>query len=169
MATTVRVNEYLHQLRAQHQDDGYIPRAFRTAEEWEKWSDHDWHGHRFGREPGLDSLLENRTAIVLGEPGSGKSTVAGEATRLATDRGWVPVLLRLREFRGDLRSLVANAIPADVLTDAQAAPPLPVLYVLDGLDEVGEDLITPLLEDLKELERGDSASRVLLTSRQAFF
>lgn len=163
------LSDYLQRLAAQHQDDWYIPRAFRTAEEWDKWSSHDWRAHRFGREPGLDSLLEHRRAVVLGEPGSGKSTLASAAIRSAIERGWVPVLLRLREYRGDLAALVERTIPASELAAADSATARPVLYILDGFDEVGEDLIPRLLEELAELERKKAYARVLLTSRQAFF
>jgi hypothetical protein len=169
MAMTDRLREYLQRLAAQHPNDGYIPRVFRTAEEWDKWSSNDWRGHRFGREPGLSSLLEYRRLIVLGEPGSGKSTLASAAIRSAIERGWVPVLVRLREYRGDLPELVARSIPAGVLADALADPSFPILYILDGFDELAEEFIERLLEDLLALEREQNDARVFLTSRQAFF
>jgi len=76
MAITDRVREHLARVAGEHPDAGYITRAFRTAEDWEKWSTHEWRGHRFGNEPGLPALLEYRRIVVLGEPGSGKSTLA---------------------------------------------------------------------------------------------
>jgi hypothetical protein len=71
MAVTDHVRDYLRTVADANRENGYIPRVFRTAEEWDKWSSNDWRGHRFGNEPGLIALLEQRRIIVLGEPGSG--------------------------------------------------------------------------------------------------
>lgn len=168
MATNERVSRYLADLAAKYRDDQYIPRLFRTAEEWDKWANQDWRSHRFGSEPDLEAILEQRRLVILGEPGSGKSTIASAAVRVGLARGWVPVLVSLRGYRGNLKTLIAETIPADVLADVVADQTTQVLFVLDGFDEVADEYIDHLLKDLAELE-GEPNARMLLTSRQAFF
>jgi hypothetical protein len=113
--------------------------------------------------------MEQRRVIVLGEPGSGKSTLAGAAVRAAIDRGWVPVVLKLREYKGDLSGLIRSAIPDAVAGDALAHPQATLYYVLDGFDEVPQAFVAQFLDDLASLERQQPNCRLLLTSRQAFF
>jgi predicted NACHT family NTPase len=169
MPMTDRLREYLRQLVTEHRDDLYIPRVFRRAEDWDKWAGHDWRGHRFGNEPGLLALLEQRRVIVLGEPGCGKSTLASAAVRSAIDKAWVPVLLKLREYKGDLSTQIRNTLPDAVREDVLSDPSTPLLFVPDGFDEVPSELVSRLLEDLTRLERQRPDARLILTSRQAFF
>ena len=43
---TERLREHLARVSVEFLDDGYIPRLFRTADDWDKWSSYEWRGHR---------------------------------------------------------------------------------------------------------------------------
>ena len=108
--------------------------------------------------------LEHRGVILLGEPGSGKTTGARQlAWRLASGHsrpeelglpaGITPVLLRFRNLSREsltqtagLRTLLEHETHCPDAPDDRQSPagPLwngdagPVLWILDGLDEVGQ-------------------------------
>ena len=68
----------------------YTERRFRTNEEWDRMSSSELRNESLGgeMEATLEQLLAHRSAVVLGEPGSGKSTVARVAVERTTARGW---------------------------------------------------------------------------------
>src|SRR5204863_4322786 len=114
--------------------------------------------------------VNHRMVVILGEPGSGKSTVARAAVRTVTSKGWVPLFARLRSYEGDLVELLQPRTPLDVVrgepVDGLA---MTRVLILDGFDEIRQEQPERFVSDLTTFTQSDSTLRVLLTSRQAFF
>ena len=77
------ISRYLEGVVAEHVESNRVDRRYRRAEDWVKWSSHDWRGRRLGEDPQLADVLNNRRVAILGEPGSGKSTAAHSAVEVA--------------------------------------------------------------------------------------
>src|SRR5437016_13116481 len=77
---------------------------------------------------------------------------------------------RLKTYSGDLAALVRLHPSDEVLraTDIDGVPTAR-LYIFDGLDEVPADRFSDFVRKFNELARSEPDSRILLTSRQAFF
>lgn len=156
---------YLERVRARHASLFFRDRHFQTAEEWSRSSAAGYRGWSLaGRQLALPGILENQAFAVLGEPGAGKSTVASASALVALDRGWIPLFASLREYKGDLRSVLRHNAPEDAFE-----PALTRLYILDGFDEVSDDHRDALQTEIENLTSRDRTARFLLTSRQAFF
>jgi hypothetical protein len=111
--------------------------------------------HRFDID---DVLARNRGALIVGGPGSGKSSLLRHVIEVAADRwqvegggAFVPVLVHARSLLSSLpmNKAIAEALRQDLgallgdidLDDLLAGPPLPGLawlIQLDGLDEISE-------------------------------
>ena len=82
----------------------FIERKFIDDEKWRRYAGSE--AFRYSnllreKEPDLDALLLRRRLVIVGEPGSGKSTVAQEAARrLASAAAVLPIFLNLRSYRG---------------------------------------------------------------------
>ena len=146
-----------------------VPRFFKAAEDWEKWSVHGWRGYRFGHDPSLETVLQRQRVVVLGEPGSGKSTLLDAAVGACTENGWLPVRLWLREYQGSLAALIDAALPAHVRAEISAAPDAIKAFLIDGFDEVPLAQSAAFVRDLSELEQAEPNARIVMTSRQAFY
>ena len=122
----------------------------------------------------LKSMREKSPVIILGEPGAGK-TVALErlASEIAADGGpEVPVLVKLRAYRGDLRTLFRTALgepegmkladPADLDVFLNAAR---CWWMFDGLDEAPGHLRAQLVGKLADFIRSNPDHRYVITSR----
>ena len=150
----------------------WLARGFRTAEEWNRWSSFEFRDRAsdVDRDPQLDHVLRHRHAVVVGEAGSGKSVVARKAIELAAQRGLIPIFVPLKAYSGDLSTLIRQHASDDALRATSIEDtPAPHLYIFDGYDEVAADSVNDLVRELDALVHGEPDSRILLTSRQAFF
>ncbi len=115
----------------------FLSRRFITAE---AWTNATTQGGRYlglfrEQEPDLAEVLEHRHILILGEPGAGKSTTARAIVQHLLSPGRpteVPILASLKSYRGDLRALLAQYGPAEILDTGEITR----TYVLDGIDEV---------------------------------
>ena len=150
----------------------WLARSFRTAEEWDRWSSFEYRSRAgdVGPEIQLDNVLHHRYAVVLGEAGSGKSVVARKAIELAAQQDLIPIFIPLAEYTGDLPKLIRQHSSNEALRATSIeGTPAPRLYIFDGYDEVAADRFNDLVDEINALVQGEPDSRILLTSRQAFF
>jgi hypothetical protein len=161
--STDSLERYRTEIQDKYHLSFYRPRRFTPLEDWNRLAKHGVRSSAFlEHSPTLETLLEHRASVVLGEPGSGKSTVANAGMLAAVNRGWVPVFARLGAYSGSL-SQTFEPTPPGTSEDQ------PRLYILDGLDDLPREYLNLLAEELASLGRTESTSRFLLTSRQAFF
>jgi hypothetical protein len=143
----------------------YRERHFETAEQWAKLAGSGHRGWGMSEyHPTLDSLLNNRAVVILGEPGAGKSTSARAAMLKASEREWIPFFAPLREYHGSINSVIQGPLPLEADDSSR-----PRLFVLDGFDEIPEGHLEGFATEIREIESRDPNARFLLTSRQAFF
>jgi hypothetical protein len=96
------------------------------------------------REPKLEEILKHPRLVVLGEPGACKSLVARAAVQeILTNRERVPVFTELKQYRGDLQSLLERSAPHDILSLAVPAglDHVKRTYILDGVDEIPQEYL----------------------------
>jgi len=80
----------------------FIERKFLPDEKWRRCSGSEafrYSGVLREHEPVLDQLLSHRKLVVVGEPGSGKSTIAKEVARRLASREPIqelPIAINLR-------------------------------------------------------------------------
>ncbi len=150
----------------------FLARSFRTATDWDRWSSHEFRSRasRGEGEPQLENVLYHRRAVVVGEAGSGKSAVARKAIEIAAAQGFIPIFIPLKEYTGNCDALVREQASEEVLraTDIEGVP-ASRLYILDGFDEIPAAHVDGFLREFNDLARNEPDSRILLTSRQAFF
>lgn len=155
--------------RSERSECPFIERKFAHDEKWRKYGGEE--SLRFSNilreeEPNLDALLSQPRVIAVGEPGSGKSTVAREAAvRLASSQSTLPIVVDLRSYRGDLRKLISAETSPTLLSIEF----LQSHYIFDGLDEVPQEYVADAIRDLVDLASSESDSKLFVTSRQAFF
>lgn len=155
------LDAYLNSVVAAYPRGDLRDRRFRLPEKWGEWSNQHYRSTPLlDADPTLEAVLAERFAIVLGEPGSGKSSVVHLAVERAIQKQWTPVVGILKGFDGDLAKVFAIQPPAG---DGQR------LYILDGLDEVPEERLADAVKAIKGLIDAEPSNRVLLTSRQAFY
>jgi hypothetical protein len=150
----------------------FIERYFRTDEEWERVAAHDFRSAHLSShaEITLQRVCASRAAIVLGEPGSGKSTFAKAALQRLIAGGMVPLFAQLRSYNGNLAALLSQSAPPELVTDPRVDGALMErVLVLDGVDEVPPRRLEELVADLRRTLGEDAHMHVLLTSRQAFY
>jgi len=89
---------------------------------------------------------------------------------LATENGFIPILVQLASYRGDLAALIRQESSDAVLraedVDGVAAARL---CVFDGLDEVPAEHVDDFFRQFNDLTQNEPNSRILITCRQAFF
>ncbi len=165
-------NRYIGNIQQRAPRSFCLARSFTTEREWDHWSSFEFgtHVHDFGRDIQLDNVLAHRHAVVLGEPGSGKSVVARQAIELSAQQGLIPIFLPLAAYSEDLPTLIRQhasdeALQATHIEDTPAAR----LYIFDGYDEVAADRFRDFVSEINALVRSEPDVRILLTSRQAFF
>ncbi len=135
----------------------------------------------------LEGMLRERRAVLLGDPGSGKTTTARYVTwALAAEdlthtgtavRGRLPVLVRLASFakalEGDRGLTLLDYVSAQLVPRTPFGPMLrqaleagDCLVILDGLDEVTDpELRTEVTARIRTLVNAYAANRYLVTSR----
>jgi len=128
------------------------------------------------RVSGLEVLAKNTNLMVVGKPGSGKTTylqrVVTECNALNLQAHRIPVLIKLREFVED-GSEVAYSLERYLercwrLSDAETQLVLDqgrVLVLLDGLDEVTGEDGKKIAKDIKRFARAYPQVQVIVTCR----
>ena len=165
-------NRYVGNVQQRAQRSSWLARSFTTAREWDHWSSFEFgvHVHDFERDIQLDNVLAHRHAVVLGEPGSGKSVVARQAFELSAQQGLIPIFLPLAAYCGDLPTLIRQHASDETLRATHIEDtPAARLYIFDGYDEVAADRFRDFVSEINALVQNEPDSRILLTSRQAFF
>src|SRR5213593_1439174 len=115
MMTLAEIQEYcrLVQERVTRENETvFIERHFEAAKDQGRFSLEvlPYRGMFADREATLEKLLPKPRMVILGEPGSGKSTVLREAARrlaLLQSGAQLPIFLPLRSYRGSLHDLAA--------------------------------------------------------------
>jgi predicted NACHT family NTPase len=130
------------------------------------------------RVPGLEVLAKNTNLIVVGKPGSGKTTylqrVVTECNAGNLQAHRIPVLIRLRDFVRDGRKLIYSLKPylekCWQLSDAETVLKQGrVLVLLDGLDEVTGEDGKNITEEIKKFSRDYPQVQVIVTCRTQSF
>ncbi|WP_445175357.1 NACHT domain-containing protein, partial [Microcoleus sp.] len=130
------------------------------------------------RVPGLEVLAKNTNLMVVGKPGSGKTTylqrVVTECNAGNLQAHRIPVLIRLRDFVKDGRKLVYSLKPylekCWQLSDAETLLKQGrVLVLLDGLDEVTGENGKKITEEIKKFARDYPQVQVIVTCRTQSF
>ena len=164
-------NRYVADLQQRWPVVLFLARSFRTAEEWNRWSSFEFRARASGDgDPQLENVLYHRHAVVLGEAGSGKSVVARKAITLVAEQGHIPIFVPLKAYSGDLPALIHlhSSDAAVGATDIDGARVTRV-YIFDGFDEVPADRFDEFVQEFNALVEREPDSRILLTSRQAFY
>ncbi|MCG3155646.1 MAG: Hercynine oxygenase [bacterium] len=165
-------------------DDIYIPLTVHLdpeARDRGRW--HELHEKLAGRSLQAEDLLElpDKVAVVLGEPGMGKTTMLHYLARRESKRpdGLFPVFIKLSDFGKThepleefLLAAVKNQPPAGPAIQAAAQNALATgsaLLLLDGLDEVSRERYSAVTERINSFVAGRPTCRVIITSRKAGF
>lgn len=168
----VSIRDYLDTLLTDiPEEEIFIDRKLILDDKWrERASDNVFRYAGILREyePDLAKVLAQQRAVVVGEPGSGKSTIARVAVRqfaLQRSPASVPVLVNLRSYRGSLTAVLRQQVPPAILE----SPDITRKYVLDAIDEVPREYLAQFGRDLGTLLQHDNGAGCFITSRQAFF
>src|SRR4051794_34036395 len=117
--TRQELDQYLEAAVPAHRPPFFIERLFRTNEEWDRLAAYELRNVSLSvsdrTEVDLVGLLSHRLVAILGEPGSGKSTVARAVFLKAASRGFVPLFGSLRSYAGDLRALLETNAPPELV------------------------------------------------------
>lgn len=145
----------------------FLDRHFTTAESWNRTATEEsfrYRGIFRDREPTLQRLLHHSRVLILGEPGSGKSSIAKAAVYQLSRDGHISVPALLKGYRGDLKKLLGENAPSGILEHQK----IERTYVLDGLDEIPSQFLDQFAEELFSLSQADTKAKFVITSRQAF-
>jgi DNA replication protein DnaC len=148
--TRAELNQYIDAVKESHRVPFFIERFFRTDEEWERVSAFEFRNVNFSdrTEATLNRILERKTVIILGEPGSGKSTVAKATVHRSAEKGRAPIVAQLRSYTGDLRLLLETTASAELIgTGVVDGSPVARVLILDGVDEVPHSLVGRFIDD----------------------
>ncbi|HSK75358.1 MAG TPA: NACHT domain-containing protein, partial [Thermoanaerobaculia bacterium] len=161
-------------------DEVYVPLHFEPVIE-EKFEGIDGEvitllaRHRLG----LTDILTKNHVLLVGAPGSGKSTLVSYlATRAATgqlaeDLGWkespLPFVLTVRALRKMALTpkAIAEHVGCEIALVSRALEQRSMLLLVDGLDEAPEEARTRLVESLQRFAERHPGSRLIVTSRPA--
>ena len=154
-------NRYIGEVQRRWPLPLWLPRSFRTADDWNQWSSHDVRPRaRNDQEAQLENVLCHRHAVVLGDAGSGKSIVARKAIELAAQQGLIPIFLPLAAYAGDLSTLIRQHSSDEVLrATGIEGTPTHRLYIFDGYDEVAVGRFNDLVGEINALAQGEPDSR----------
>jgi hypothetical protein len=164
--------QYIESVRATHHLQFFIERFFRTNDDWERVAAHEFRNISLSSrtEATLEQIIARGVAIILGEPGSGKSTVAKASVQRAIDSGMAPLAAHLRSYDGDLLTLLEQSAPAELVRDGLVdGIATERALILDGVDEVPHAFVDTFVADLERTIESGAYRHVILTARQAFF
>src|SRR5437879_4171891 len=82
------------------------------------------------RLPHLAEVVQHPRRLSLAEPGGGKAVVTRAAVQERLQAGRIPILVELKEYRGDLTALLRTVAPEGLLGDDAARR----THLLDGID-----------------------------------
>ena len=118
---------------------------------------------------------EARLAVILGDPGAGKSTLVDHLVSVAAEEGTLPVHVRLSEFgpsHGEhfwhaVLETYRDGTPDEFLCSAlgEALSNRPGLVVFDGLDEVLPESVPFAVEAIVSATRKFPQAQVVVTCR----
>lgn len=120
--------------------------------------------------------LPDKVAVVLGEPGMGKTTMLHYLARRQSKQpgGLLPIFVRLADYcktrkplKTFLLSAATNYIGGDAIGDALDTGQ--ALVLLDGLDEVMRSEAIAVTERIRAFISSHTTCRVIITSRKAGF
>ena len=131
------------------------------------------------RMPVAEALSKHRLLLVIGSPGSGKSTLVSAlangcaADKLPAGTGWkprsLPLVLAVRTLKSTVLTTTSLAaelkIPKEVLE--RALEEKRAILFVDGLDEAHKAFRQELIASLAKFVRARPEVRVLVTSRPA--
>jgi hypothetical protein len=169
--TNRELQKYLARIIARREiaETPFIERKFAADEKWRRYAGSEVFRYSSilrEKEPDLDALLSDQRIVVVGEPGSGKSTIAQEAAaRLTSVPNTLPVVLNLRSYRGNLQQLIDDTVPPALRENDE----LRWYYICDGLDEIPREHLARAIREIVVFAASEHGSGVLITSRQAFF
>jgi hypothetical protein len=128
-----------------------------------------------GRKPrsALDLLDLGQNLSLVGSAGSGKTTTLAQLRAAASERGLLPISLRLPSYDGRLEQALARSLEAVL-----AAPLAPgvatsllgredVVITIDAVTELVPEQRRALLEDIARLEAGGAKARFIFAGRVA--
>ncbi|NIO85071.1 MAG: NACHT domain-containing protein, partial [Candidatus Aminicenantes bacterium] len=124
--------------------------------------------------------LTNKVAVVLGEPGMGKTTMLHYLARRESKNpnGMLPIFIKLADFCKARQPLelfllgsVANYITGDAMQNLAKTTMQNgrALILLDGLDEVNREEYNAVTERIRAFIASHRNCRVIITSRKAGF